>query len=128
MLLTHATGLDYWSDVDLHVHDTWDSFSRNTMPSLGNTYLVSKRERLGASCISDTVFFEGVRGRSGKATGVGLVFGNEVEGLDKLEPSARQTIPAVYLPMRDGVIRSYNLSNAVAMALYEVHRQQGWPD
>ncbi|CAM9439587.1 unnamed protein product [Scytosiphon promiscuus] len=54
-----------------------------------------------------------------------LVFGNEVDGLSGLEEGARgRALPAVFLPMRDDVIRSYNLSNAVAMAVYEVDRQR----
>lgn len=47
------------------------------------------------------------------AASVTLVFGNEVDGLSGLEEEARNFLPAVYLPMRDDVIRSYNLSNAV---------------
>lgn len=43
-----------------------------------------------------------------------LIFGNETEGLAGLEESARICVPAVYLPMRDDLIRSYNLSNAVS--------------
>lgn len=45
---------------------------------------------------------------------VALVFGNEVDGLSALEEGPQgRSLPAVYLPMRDDVIRSYNLSNAV---------------
>ncbi|CAM9359940.1 unnamed protein product [Pylaiella littoralis] len=56
---------------------------------------------------------------------VALVFGNEVDGLSGLdEGETGRALPAVYLPMRDDVIRSYNLSNAVAMAVYEVDRQR----
>eukprot|EP00752_Nemacystus_decipiens_P009350 g8356.t2 len=56
---------------------------------------------------------------------VALVFGNEVDGLSGLEEGALgRSLPAVFLPMRDDVIRSYNLANAVAMAVYEVDRQR----
>ena len=46
---------------------------------------------------------------------VALVFGNEVDGLSGLEEGPKgRSLPAVFLPMRDGVIRSYNLANAVS--------------
>lgn len=46
---------------------------------------------------------------------VALVFGNEVDGLSALDEGPQgRSLPAVYLPMRDDVIRSYNLSNAVS--------------
>lgn len=75
-----------------------------------NVFLVSKRLKLGSTPIAEVAF--------PPATGVGagdvaLVFGNEVDGLSGLDQDARETLPAVYLPMNDGVIRSYNLSNAV---------------
>ncbi|CAN0469255.1 unnamed protein product [Ectocarpus sp. 12 AP-2014] len=113
----------------------------------GNIYLVSKRLKLGSTPIADVDFFApmpkpppisaqpggGARELSSDTSGssacsegdVALVFGNEVDGLSGLEEGERgRALPAVYLPMRDDVIRSYNLSNAVAMAVYEVDRQR----
>lgn len=47
---------------------------------------------------------------------IALVFGNEVDGLSGLEEGAKgRSLPAVFLPMRDDVIRSYNLANAVSV-------------
>ena len=54
-----------------------------------------------------------------------LVFGSESRGLD---PSLRERFPAeqrVRLPMRAGQ-RSLNLSNAVAVAVFDAWRQQGY--
>jgi tRNA(Leu) C34 or U34 (ribose-2'-O)-methylase TrmL len=54
-----------------------------------------------------------------------LVFGSETRGLP---PSIVAGFPAdqqVRIPMREGV-RSLNLSNAVAVAVYEAWRQQGF--
>lgn len=49
---------------------------------------------------------------------VALVFGNEVDGLSGLEEGHKgRSLPAVFLPMRDDVIRSYNLANAVSFCL-----------
>ena len=53
------------------------------------------------------------------------MFGSETRGLP---PSIVAEIPAdrqVRIPMREGV-RSLNLSNAVAVAVYEAWRQQGF--
>jgi tRNA (cytidine/uridine-2'-O-)-methyltransferase len=54
-----------------------------------------------------------------------LVFGNESRGLD---PAIRDTCAAqqrIRLPMLSGQ-RSLNLSNAVAVAVFEAWRQQGF--
>jgi len=54
-----------------------------------------------------------------------LVFGSETAGLP---PALRESFPAeqrVRLPMREGQ-RSLNLSNAVAVAVFEAWRQQGF--
>ncbi len=54
-----------------------------------------------------------------------LIFGSESSGLPKeiLQPSLAT---CVRFPMKD-VVRSLNLSNTVAMGVYEVLRQQGYP-
>ena len=99
------------------------SFSSNTDDGGDrlSVFLVSKRLKLGSTPIADVEFPPATKPG---ASGVALVFGNEVDGLSGLDQDARETLPAVYLPMEESVIRSYNLSNAVAMAVYEVHRQQ----
>lgn len=53
-----------------------------------------------------------------------LLFGRESAGID---PAILQRFPerCVRIPMREG-LRSLNLSNAVAIAAYEVLRQQGF--
>ena len=87
------------------------SFQESTLPALGSAYLVSKRLKLGSTPIAETTF--PVPAGPGSA-GVALVFGNEVDGLSGLEEEARGSLPAVYLPMCEDAIRSYNLSNAVS--------------
>lgn len=58
--------------------------------------------------------------------GAFLLFGRESAGLDQaLLKRYRQR--CVRIPMRAG-LRSLNLSNAVAIAVYEALRQQGFPD
>ncbi|CAM9670616.1 unnamed protein product [Hapterophycus canaliculatus] len=110
---------------------------KRTIAGSSNIYLVSKRLKLGSTPIADVKFFKpppptqppvpaavesgGVVDHSSgdvvdhPSDDVFLVFGNEVDGLSGLEEGARgRSLPAVYLPMRDDVIRSYNLSNAVS--------------
>ena len=90
------------------------SFEETTLPALGSAYLVSKRLKLGSTPIEDATFPPAVGPGS---AGVALVFGNEVDGLSGLEEEARGSLPAVYLPMCEDAIRSYNLSNAVRAML-----------
>ena len=54
-----------------------------------------------------------------------LVFGKETKGLPEELLKANHD-SCVRLPMR-GIIRSLNLSNAVAIGTYEVLRQWGYP-
>ena len=86
------------------------SFEETTLSALGSAYLVSKRLKLGSTPISDATFPPAAGPGS---AGVALVFGNEVDGLSGLEEETRGSLPAVYLPMCEDAIRSYNLSNAV---------------
>lgn len=55
-----------------------------------------------------------------------LVFGRESRGLP-LGVIEAHTAQCVRIPMREG-LRSLNVSNAVAVAVYEALRQQGWPN
>lgn len=73
--------------------------------------MVSKRLKLGSTPIADATFPPATGPGS---AGVALVFGNEVDGLSGLEEETRRSLPAVYLPMCEDAIRSYNLSNAVS--------------
>lgn len=101
-------GLDYWPMVDLVVHDDWKSaaefFERDgRRPLVERLALFSAR---GGKSLFQSSFDEDAV----------LVFGSESKGLppELLEElSARR----VYLPIRPGV-RSLNLANTVAVALY----------
>ncbi|BBM89673.1 tRNA (cytidine(34)-2'-O)-methyltransferase [Spirochaetota bacterium] len=54
-----------------------------------------------------------------------LLFGNEISGIP-LKVTQKYSIERFKLPMA-AAIRSYNLANAVAMALGEAYRQLKWP-
>lgn len=102
-------GLDYHEYADLRVHDDWAALAR----ALAGHRLFAFTTR-GSRPYSD------VSWQAGDA----LVFGPETRGLpqpllDGFEPDRR-----VRLPMRPGQ-RSLNLSNAVAVAVFEAWRQNG---
>ena len=100
-------GLDYWHMLDWTVHPDWESYA--ALP--GRRWLMSTRGRLRHT---DADFRDGDH----------LVFGRETAGL----PQAlldRYPDTAIRLPMRPAA-RSLNLSNAVAVTVYEAMRQNGF--
>lgn len=48
---THVkrAGLDYWSEVNLHVHDSWTDFQTKCLPEFDHTVMLSKSARRGKS-------------------------------------------------------------------------------
>ncbi len=103
-------GLDYWPRVGPVVWPGWEEFAAR-LPSLGEPFLFATdapRDLWSISYPERTV----------------LVFGCESVGLPD-ELRQRYADRLVAIPMADRQIRSLNLSNAVAVALYEVLRQRG---
>jgi tRNA (cytidine/uridine-2'-O-)-methyltransferase len=101
-------GLDYWHLVNLHRHDSFEEF-RSAHPE-GRLHLFS------ASATRS--FFD-----APVAPGDTFVFGKESVGLPReLLDSHRENVWG--LPTSGGV-RSLNLSNAVAIVLYEALRKVG---
>ena len=105
-------GLDYWHLLDITYYDSIsDFFSRNT----GNFYYFSTKAQHIHSDVSypDSSY---------------LVFGKETAGLpENLLHDNPET--CVRIPMiNDAAARSLNLSNSVAIGVYEVLRQWGYPN
>ena len=105
-------GLDYHEYAPVRVHASWDAFVRDAQPAA---------DRLFAFTTKGSQPFASVAWRSGDW----LVFGSETAGLpttlrDSFDPGQR-----VRLPMRPDQ-RSLNLSNAVAVAVFEAWRQCGY--
>ena len=101
-------GLDYWPLVDLSIHTDWDAL-RLTLESDSERAFPERLRCFsarGGRALFETQF----------APDDILVFGSESKGLPKhlLEGLASQR---VYLPIKQGV-RSLNLANTVAVALY----------
>lgn len=103
---TKRAGLDYWDSVDLHKVESMDELY-NQFPNAKFYYLTTKSKKL----YTDIKFEDGDF----------LVFGPETRGLPN-EYITQET--AITLPMKEGQ-RSLNLSNSVAIAVYEVIRQIG---
>lgn len=103
-------GLDYWPRVAPRIWKSWGLFETQ-LPTLGEPYFFSaegKRSFWQARYPTRTV----------------LVFGRESTGLTpELRRQHRERL--LHIPMnRDSQLRSLNLSTSVALALYEVERQQ----
>lgn len=103
---TKRAGLDYWDSVNITKVDTLQELQEQH-PDSTFYYLTTKSKKL----YTDVKYKEGDF----------LVFGPESRGLPK-EYVTQNT--AVTLPMKEGQ-RSLNLSNAVAITVYEVIRQNG---
>ena len=103
-------GLDYWSEVDVRVYENLeDFFAKNTVREMWCLSTKAPRGYTEAS-YSDGCF---------------LFFGKESKGLPEefLEAHRQET---VRIPMFPG-IRSLNLSNSVAVTVYEALRQLDFP-
>lgn len=103
-------GLDYWNELDITYYDSLDDFfSKNS----GSFYYFTTK---GKNTYSGTKFPDNSY----------LVFGREDAGL----PEAllvKNPDTCLRIPMRPR-LRSLNLSNSVAIAVYEVLRQWDFPD
>ena len=108
--LLKRAGLDYWSYLDVTIHKSLDAF------------LEAVR--------GEELFYFTTKGRC-PYSGVSypdnawLVFGREDKGLPEALLAAHPD-RCVRLPMRTG-LRSLNLSNTVAIGVYEVLRQWDFP-
>lgn len=103
---TKRAGLDYWDSVNIHKVNTIEEIQEANLNATFY-YLTTKSKKL----YTDVKYNEGDF----------VVFGPESRGLPK-EYVTRDT--AVTLPMKEGQ-RSLNLSNSVAITVYEVIRQNG---
>ena len=102
-------GLDYWEFVDLHVHSSWQQFlEKSTGKRLLYFSKKASRSYTQLSFAQDDY----------------LVFGPETRGLPE-EWIALNAERALRIPMMGSGVRSLNLSNAVAIVLYEGLRQLG---
>lgn len=102
-------GLDYWYLLDITYYQSTDElFIKNS----GEFFYFTTKAR---KTYCDIAYPDGAY----------LVFGKETKGLPE-SLLAENPDRCVRIPMRDGA-RSLNLSNSVAVAVYEALRQQEFP-
>lgn len=105
-------GMDYWQHVTWRRWANWMAFVAD-VPRGAKLWFI---ESDGPQIYSDVKF----------GAGDYLVFGRETAGLPKqlLETNRDQWLR---IPMFNAEARSLNLSNCVALVLFEALRQQGFP-
>ena len=101
-------GLDYWPHVPLNRHPDWDEYLKQRSPR--KVWLFSK--------FAERLYFSADFQESDA-----LVFGSETTGLGHEFLASYPMEQALKIPMVCDQVRSLNLSNAVAVALYEARRQ-----
>jgi tRNA (cytidine/uridine-2'-O-)-methyltransferase len=110
--LLRRAGLDYHEYAPVQRHTSWPAFVQTAAPAPSRVFAFTTRARRS---------FNDVAWQAGDW----LVFGSESAGL----PGAvRESLPeaqCLRLPMCPGQ-RSLNLSNAVAVAVFEAWRQRGY--
>ena len=99
-------GLDYWDKLDVTPYEDLDEFLSKTLPAPKFFYTTKAPRRH-----TEVLYPEGCF----------LVFGKETAGLPEALLESNQD-SCVRIPMRES-LRSLNLSNSVAIAVYEALRQ-----
>lgn len=105
-------GLDYHDYASMQVHKDWEAFLASANPDPARMFAMTTH---GSSTFASLAFLPGDF----------FVFGAETRGL---ATALRESFPAaqrIRLPMRPDN-RSLNLSNTVAVVVYEAWRQNGF--
>ncbi len=104
-------GLDYHEYADVKRHASWEAFLSAESPDSQRMFAMTTK---GSHSAFAQVF----------AAGDWLVFGSETAGLPTLVRDTFAPAQRLRLPMIEGQ-RSLNLSNSVAVTVYEAWRQCG---
>lgn len=105
-------GLDYHEYATMKVHQDWDAFLAAVQPDASRMFAMTTH---GSRPFAELAF----------QPGDVFVFGSETRGL---APALRESFPPqqrIRLPMMPGN-RSLNLSNTVAVVVFEAWRQHGY--
>ena len=103
-------GLDYWEYLEIHYYDSIEELMDKHYKGDNFWFFSTKAKNIH----SDVKYKDGDF----------LVFGKETKGLPE-ELLVQNPDTCVRLPMREG-LRSLNLSNTVAIAVYEILRQSNF--
>ena len=103
-------GLDYWDKLEIEEHSSLENFLSKYKPEDHNMFFANKKSK---RCYSDVNY--------SNMKEVFVLFGKETKGLpeDLLQKYMNRDIR---IPMRE-TLRSLNLSNSVAIIVYEILRQ-----
>jgi tRNA (cytidine/uridine-2'-O-)-methyltransferase len=110
--LLQRAGLDYHEYTPVRRHRSWHAFIEAEKPPPARMFAFTTR---GAQAFASLQW----------QPGDWLVFGSETAGLPDAVRDGFAPAQRVRLPLRDGQ-RSLNLSNAVAVAVFEAWRQNGY--
>ena len=104
-------GLDYWDKLDVQVYSDYDDFSEKNPRAREKMYMATTKAKHTHSdvCYESDCY---------------IMFGKESAGIPE-EILVENEENCVRIPMW-GEIRSLNLSNSVAIILYEALRQNGY--
>ena len=135
-------GLDYWDKLDIEVHENLEEFlQKYAVGRAISTQKETTQKGVGAHCmrpidkeyptIAPNFFLASTKSQQTyadidytKFEEIFILFGKETKGLpeDLIQNNMKQ---AIRIPMRES-LRSLNLSNSVAIIVYEVLRQNGF--
>lgn len=110
--LLRRAGLDYHETASVKRHSSWAALLASENPPPSRCFAFTTR---GSAWFADTAW----------QPGDWLVFGSETAGLPAPVRESFAAAQRVRLPMRADQ-RSLNLSNAVAVAVFEAWRQNGY--
>ena len=106
-------GLDYWKNLDLIIWDSFEDFLQKT--NTKNYFLITK---FGNKLYYEENFKDKIN------EDIYVIFGRETKGLPE-NFRLNNIDKCLKIPMSKNV-RSLNLSNTVAIVLYEILRQQNF--
>ncbi len=106
-------GLDYWDKLKIEEHENLNAFLTKYSPEKNNMFFVTTK---GQKCYTDVDYCN--------MQEVFVMFGKETKGLP--EDLLKKYIDnAIRIPMKKD-LRSLNLSNSVAIIVYEILRQKNF--
>ena len=106
-------GLDYWDKLEIEEHTSFEEFLEKYKPEENNMYFVTTK---GKHVYSEPDYKN--------MDEVFLLFGKETKGLPE-DILMKYIDKTIRIPMRE-TLRSLNLSNSVAIVVYDVLRQKGF--
>ena len=110
--LLRRAGLDYHEHAAVRRHASWQALQQSEAPRASRCFAFTTRS---AAPFGEARF----------EPGDWLLFGSETSGLPEALLASFAPTRSLRLPMRSGQ-RSLNLSNAVAVVVFEAWRQQGY--